>query len=50
MKVRLREPLNGPDKQTSSERWLVIDQSQVSDHGVTSEDEHEIVWREKKVI
>ncbi|XP_024921847.1 coiled-coil and C2 domain-containing protein 1B isoform X1 [Cynoglossus semilaevis] len=29
VKVRLREPLNGPDKQTSSERWLVIDQSQV---------------------
>lgn len=50
VKVRLREPLNGPDKQTSSERWLVIDQSQVSDHRVTSEDEHDIVWREKKVI
>ncbi|XP_058478534.1 coiled-coil and C2 domain-containing protein 1B isoform X3 [Solea solea] len=29
VKVRLREPLSGQDKQTSTERWLVIDQSQV---------------------
>nr|XP_046263639.1 coiled-coil and C2 domain-containing protein 1B isoform X2 [Scatophagus argus] len=28
-KVRLREPLSGQDMQTSTERWLVIDQSQV---------------------
>ncbi|XP_060901140.1 coiled-coil and C2 domain-containing protein 1B isoform X3 [Labrus mixtus] len=29
VKVRLREPLSGQDMQTSTERWLVIDQSQV---------------------
>uniref|UniRef100_A0A3Q3X3Y0 Coiled-coil and C2 domain-containing protein 1B n=1 Tax=Mola mola TaxID=94237 RepID=A0A3Q3X3Y0_MOLML len=29
VRVRLREPLSGQDKQTSTERWLVIDQSQV---------------------
>ncbi|KAM6989571.1 LOW QUALITY PROTEIN: coiled-coil and C2 domain-containing protein 1B [Tautogolabrus adspersus] len=29
VKVRLREPLSGKDMQTSTERWLVIDQSQV---------------------
>ncbi|XP_030607028.1 coiled-coil and C2 domain-containing protein 1B [Archocentrus centrarchus] len=29
VKVRLREPLSGQDVQTSTERWLVIDQSQV---------------------
>nr|XP_057918154.1 coiled-coil and C2 domain-containing protein 1B isoform X2 [Doryrhamphus excisus] len=29
VRVRLREPLNGQDMQTSTERWLVIDQSQV---------------------
>uniref|UniRef100_A0A665XCE4 Coiled-coil and C2 domain-containing protein 1B n=1 Tax=Echeneis naucrates TaxID=173247 RepID=A0A665XCE4_ECHNA len=29
VKVRLREPLSGQDTQTSSERWLVIDSSQV---------------------
>lgn len=28
VKVRLREPLSGQDVQTSSERWLVLDQSQ----------------------
>lgn len=30
VKVRLREPLSGQDKQTSTERWLVIDHSQVT--------------------
>lgn len=30
VKVRLREPLSGQDMQTSTERWLVIDQSQVT--------------------
>uniref|UniRef100_A0A8D3ALF8 Coiled-coil and C2 domain-containing protein 1B n=1 Tax=Scophthalmus maximus TaxID=52904 RepID=A0A8D3ALF8_SCOMX len=30
VKVRLREPLSGQDMQTSTERWLVIDQSQVA--------------------
>ncbi|XP_070830989.1 coiled-coil and C2 domain-containing protein 1B isoform X1 [Chaetodon trifascialis] len=29
VKVRLREPLSGQDMQTSTERWLVIDRSQV---------------------
>ncbi|KAM6918659.1 coiled-coil and C2 domain-containing protein 1B [Xenentodon cancila] len=29
VKVRLREPLSGQDMQTSTERWLVIDSSQV---------------------
>ncbi|XP_030017308.1 coiled-coil and C2 domain-containing protein 1B isoform X2 [Sphaeramia orbicularis] len=29
VKVRLREPLSGQDLQTSTERWLVIDPSQV---------------------
>ncbi|XP_029971298.1 coiled-coil and C2 domain-containing protein 1B isoform X2 [Salarias fasciatus] len=29
VKVRLREPLSGQDMQTSTERWLVIDPSQV---------------------
>ncbi|XP_029308793.1 coiled-coil and C2 domain-containing protein 1B isoform X2 [Cottoperca gobio] len=29
VKIRLREPLSGQDMQTSTERWLVIDQSQV---------------------
>lgn len=29
VKVRLREPLSGQDMQRSTERWLVIDQSQV---------------------
>lgn len=29
VKVRLREPLSGQDMQTSTEHWLVIDQSQV---------------------
>ncbi|XP_028284181.1 coiled-coil and C2 domain-containing protein 1B [Parambassis ranga] len=29
VKVQLREPLSGQDIQTSTERWLVIDQSQV---------------------
>ncbi|XP_074545643.1 coiled-coil and C2 domain-containing protein 1B isoform X2 [Halichoeres trimaculatus] len=29
VKVRLREPLSGQDLQTSTERWLVIDQSQL---------------------
>ncbi|XP_026169274.1 coiled-coil and C2 domain-containing protein 1B isoform X2 [Mastacembelus armatus] len=29
VKVRLREPLSGKDMQTSTERWLVIDQTQV---------------------
>lgn len=29
VKVRLREPLSGQDMQTSTERWLVIDQSQL---------------------
>ncbi|XP_030219251.1 coiled-coil and C2 domain-containing protein 1B isoform X1 [Gadus morhua] len=29
VKVRLREPLSGQDLQTSTERWLVLDQSQV---------------------
>ncbi|XP_062413551.1 coiled-coil and C2 domain-containing protein 1B isoform X1 [Pungitius pungitius] len=29
VKVRLREPLSGQDVQKSTERWLVIDQSQV---------------------
>ncbi|XP_069014043.1 LOW QUALITY PROTEIN: coiled-coil and C2 domain-containing protein 1B [Embiotoca jacksoni] len=29
VKIRLREPLSGQDMQTSSERWLVIDQSQI---------------------
>ena len=30
VKVRMREPLNGQDLQTSTERWLVLDQSQVT--------------------
>uniref|UniRef100_A0A8C5C1T0 C2 domain-containing protein n=1 Tax=Gadus morhua TaxID=8049 RepID=A0A8C5C1T0_GADMO len=30
VKVRLREPLSGQDLQTSTERWLVLDQSQVT--------------------
>uniref|UniRef100_A0A3B4Z2T5 Coiled-coil and C2 domain-containing protein 1B n=1 Tax=Seriola lalandi dorsalis TaxID=1841481 RepID=A0A3B4Z2T5_SERLL len=30
VKIRLREPLSGQDTQTSTERWLVIDQSQVA--------------------
>ena len=30
VKVRLREPLSGQDLQTSTERWLVLDQSQVN--------------------
>lgn len=30
VKVRLREPLSGQDAQTSTERWLVIDRSQVT--------------------
>uniref|UniRef100_A0A3Q3RV39 Coiled-coil and C2 domain containing 1B n=1 Tax=Mastacembelus armatus TaxID=205130 RepID=A0A3Q3RV39_9TELE len=30
VKVRLREPLSGKDMQTSTERWLVIDQTQVA--------------------
>ncbi|XP_041804284.1 coiled-coil and C2 domain-containing protein 1B isoform X2 [Chelmon rostratus] len=29
VKIRLREPLSGQDMQTSTERWLVIDHSQV---------------------
>ncbi|XP_018533559.1 coiled-coil and C2 domain-containing protein 1B isoform X1 [Lates calcarifer] len=29
VKIRLREPLSGQDMQTSTERWLVIDPSQV---------------------
>ncbi|XP_028986592.1 coiled-coil and C2 domain-containing protein 1B isoform X2 [Betta splendens] len=29
VKIRLREPLSGQDMQKSTERWLVIDQSQV---------------------
>ncbi|XP_034468357.1 coiled-coil and C2 domain-containing protein 1B isoform X2 [Hippoglossus hippoglossus] len=29
VKIRLREPLSGQDMQTSTERWLVIDKSQV---------------------
>lgn len=29
LKIRLREPLSGQDVQKSTERWLVIDQSQV---------------------
>lgn len=29
VRIRLREPLSGQDMQTSTERWLVIDQSQV---------------------
>ncbi|XP_045080562.1 coiled-coil and C2 domain-containing protein 1B [Coregonus clupeaformis] len=29
VKVRLREPLSGQDLQTTTERWLVLDQSQV---------------------
>ncbi|XP_051262179.1 coiled-coil and C2 domain-containing protein 1B isoform X5 [Dicentrarchus labrax] len=29
VKIRLREPLSGQDMQTSTERWLVIDQSKV---------------------
>ncbi|XP_078120511.1 coiled-coil and C2 domain-containing protein 1B isoform X2 [Sander vitreus] len=29
VKIRLREPLSGQDMQMSTERWLVIDQSQV---------------------
>lgn len=31
VKVRLREPLSGQDTQKTTERWLVIDQSQVVD-------------------
>lgn len=30
VKVRLREPLSGQDMQTSTERWLVIDHTQVT--------------------
>lgn len=30
VKVRLREPLSGQDVQTSTERWLAIDQAQVT--------------------
>lgn len=30
VKIRLREPLSGQDMQTSTERWLVIDKSQVT--------------------
>uniref|UniRef100_A0A8C9X0G4 Coiled-coil and C2 domain containing 1B n=1 Tax=Sander lucioperca TaxID=283035 RepID=A0A8C9X0G4_SANLU len=30
VKIRLREPLSGQDMQISTERWLVIDQSQVT--------------------
>uniref|UniRef100_A0A4W6FSE8 Coiled-coil and C2 domain-containing protein 1B n=1 Tax=Lates calcarifer TaxID=8187 RepID=A0A4W6FSE8_LATCA len=30
VKIRLREPLSGQDMQTSTERWLVIDPSQVT--------------------
>ncbi|TNN88511.1 Coiled-coil and C2 domain-containing protein 1B [Liparis tanakae] len=30
VKIRLREPLSGQDMQKSTERWLVIDQSQVN--------------------
>ncbi|KAM6948219.1 coiled-coil and C2 domain-containing protein 1B [Aplochiton taeniatus] len=30
VKVRLREPLSGQDLQTATERWLVLDQSQVT--------------------
>uniref|UniRef100_A0A4W5MVV6 C2 domain-containing protein n=1 Tax=Hucho hucho TaxID=62062 RepID=A0A4W5MVV6_9TELE len=29
VRVRLREPLSGQDLQTTTERWLVLDQSQV---------------------
>uniref|UniRef100_A0A8C4IY54 Coiled-coil and C2 domain containing 1B n=1 Tax=Dicentrarchus labrax TaxID=13489 RepID=A0A8C4IY54_DICLA len=29
VKIRLREPLSGQDMQTSTERWLVIDQSKI---------------------
>ncbi|CAL8279090.1 unnamed protein product [Lota lota] len=29
VKVRLREPLSGQEQQTTTERWLVLDQSQV---------------------
>uniref|UniRef100_A0A4W5MYX8 Uncharacterized protein n=1 Tax=Hucho hucho TaxID=62062 RepID=A0A4W5MYX8_9TELE len=30
VRVRLREPLSGQDLQTTTERWLVLDQSQVN--------------------
>ena len=30
VKIRLREPLSGQDMQSSTERWLVIDSSQVA--------------------
>lgn len=30
VKVRLREPLSGQDMQTSTERWLVINHTQVT--------------------
>uniref|UniRef100_A0A8C7R0M8 Coiled-coil and C2 domain-containing protein 1B n=1 Tax=Oncorhynchus mykiss TaxID=8022 RepID=A0A8C7R0M8_ONCMY len=32
VRVRLREPLSGQDLQTTTERWLVLDQSQVHTH------------------
>lgn len=30
VKVRLREPLSGQDMQTSTERWLVVNHTQVT--------------------
>lgn len=33
MKVRLREPLSGQDMQTSTERWLLINHTQVPPKG-----------------
>uniref|UniRef100_A0A7N8YI60 Coiled-coil and C2 domain-containing protein 1B n=1 Tax=Mastacembelus armatus TaxID=205130 RepID=A0A7N8YI60_9TELE len=38
VKVRLREPLSGKDMQTSTERWLVIDQTQVKSTSETLRD------------
>lgn len=39
VKVRLREPLGGQDLQTVTERWVVLEEPQVSATAVVSRDE-----------
>lgn len=39
VKVRLREPLGGQDLQTVTERWVVLEEPQVSATAVESRDE-----------
>uniref|UniRef100_A0A673N6D5 Coiled-coil and C2 domain-containing protein 1B n=1 Tax=Sinocyclocheilus rhinocerous TaxID=307959 RepID=A0A673N6D5_9TELE len=40
VRVRLREPLGGQDHQTVTERWLVLEEPQVSTFEICLDDEH----------